>query len=149
MEFKRELPADAEQKRKHFKTVAAFATFDGGTMVFGIDPDEATVTGLGDEDPRKLRDHLYALVHRAVVPSPEVRVEHYQVDGKTILVLHVSPGTVPPYGIAVDKGSRDKPEFYIRRGSSTYPAQPGELREAARSRPPLADQVQRRRGLAV
>jgi hypothetical protein len=97
VEFKRELPADAEQKRKHFKTVAAFATFDGGTMGFGMDPDEATVTGL----------------------------------------------------VAVDKGSRDKPEFYIRRGSSTYPAQPGELREAARSRPPLADQVQRRRGLAV
>ncbi len=30
-----------------FKTVAAFATGDGGTMVFGIDPDELTVTGPG------------------------------------------------------------------------------------------------------
>lgn len=36
----------------------------------------------------------------------------------------------------MDKGTRDKPEFYIRRGASTYPAQPGDLREAARSRPP-------------
>ena len=42
-----------------------------------------------------------------------------------------------PNGIAADKGSRDKPEFYVRRGSSTYPAQPGELREAARTRPAL------------
>jgi hypothetical protein len=147
VEFKRQLPADAEQKRKQFKTVAAFANGDGGTMVFGMDPDELTVTGLGDEDPRKLRDHLYALVHGAVVPSPEVLVEHYQVDGKTILVLHVSQGPAPPYGIAVDKSSRNKPEFYVRRGSSSYPAQPGELREAARSRPALTEHIQTPLGL--
>jgi len=147
VEFKRQLPADAEQKRKQFKTVAAFANGDGGTMVFGMDPDELTVTGLGDEDPRKLRDHLYALIHGAVVPSPEVLVEHYHVDGKTILVLHVSQGPAPPYGIAVDKGSRNKPEFYVRRGSSSYPAQPGELREMARSRPPLSEHIQTPLGL--
>ena len=35
---------------------------------------------------------------------------------------NVAPGAVPPYGIAADKGSRDKPEFYVRRGSSAYPA---------------------------
>jgi predicted HTH transcriptional regulator len=134
--YKRQLPADAGQKRKMFKTVAAFATGEGGTMVFGMDPDELTVIGLAGEDPKKLRDHLYDLVHRAVVPSPAVSVEDHQVEGKTILVLLVEPGPTPPYGLAEDKGSRDKPEFYVRRGSSTYPAQPGELREAARNRPP-------------
>jgi hypothetical protein len=35
-----------------FKSVAAFATGDGGIMVFGIDPDELTVTGLDGEDPK-------------------------------------------------------------------------------------------------
>ena len=45
--------------------------------------------------------------------------------------------TRAPIRIAADKGSRDKPEFYVRRGSNTYPAQPGELREAARTRPAL------------
>jgi len=139
LEYKRQLPADAGQKRRMFKTVAAFSTGDGGTMVFGIDPDELTVTGLDGEDPKKLRDRLYDLVHRTVVPSPDVTVEDHQVDGKTILVLHVAPGPVPPYGIAADKGSRDKPEFYVRRGSSTYPAQPGELREAARTRPAIGN----------
>jgi hypothetical protein len=137
VEFKRELPATTEQKRKHFKTVAAFANGDGGVMVFGMDPDELTVVGLGNEDPKKLRDLLYALIHRAVVPSPSVVIEDHQVDGKTILVLHVEPGPAPPYAIAVDKGSRDKPEYFVRRGSSTYPAQPSELREAARNRPTM------------
>jgi len=69
LEYKRQLPADAGQKRAMFKTVAAFATGDGGTIVFGIDPDELTVTGLDGEDPKKLRDRLYDLVHRTVVPS--------------------------------------------------------------------------------
>lgn len=118
------------------KTAAAFATSDGGTMVFGMDPDELTVTGLGDDDPRKLRDHLYDLLHRSVIPAPEAVITPYQISGQTILVMEVAQGSQPPYGLAVDKGSRDRPEFYIRRGSSTYPAQPGELRQAARSRPP-------------
>lgn len=74
------------------------ATGDGGIMVFGIDPDELTVTGLDGEDPKKLRDRLYDLVHRTVVPSPDVTVEDHQVDGKTILVLHVAPGPAPHTG---------------------------------------------------
>lgn len=137
LEYKRQLPADAGQKRGMFKTVAAFATGDGGIMAFGMDPDELTVTGLDGGDPKMLRDCLYDLVYRTVVPSPDVTVEAHQADGKTILALHVAPGPVPPYAIAADKGSRDKPEFYVRRGSSTYPAQPAELREAARTRPAL------------
>jgi hypothetical protein len=28
-------------------------------VVFGMDPDELTVTGLGDQDPKKLRGPLY------------------------------------------------------------------------------------------
>jgi hypothetical protein len=75
LEYKRQLPADTAHKRGMFKTVAAFAIGDGGTMVFGIDPDELTVTGLDSEDPKELRDHLYDLVHRTVIPSPDVTVE--------------------------------------------------------------------------
>jgi hypothetical protein len=134
LEFKRQLPETAEQKRKVFKTVAAFATADGGTVVFGMDPDELTMTGLEGES-RKLRDRLYDLVNQIVIPSLPVTVSCHTVGGKTMLVLDVSPGNAPPYGIAVDKGSRDRPEFYIRRGASTYPAQPDDLRQAARSRP--------------
>jgi predicted HTH transcriptional regulator len=75
------------------------------------------------------------LVNRIVIPPPQVTVDCHEVGGQTILVLDIGPGPAPPYGIAVDKGSRDKPEFYIRRGASTYPAQPADLRQAARSRP--------------
>jgi hypothetical protein len=134
VEFKRQLPETAAQKRHVFKSVAAFSTQEGGTIAFGIDPDEMTINGLAG-DPLKLRDHLYDLIHQVVIPAPDVTVEIHDIDGNTVLLLHVQSGTVPPYGLAVDKGSRDKPEFYVRRGSSTYPAQPAELRESVQSRP--------------
>ena len=119
-----------------FKTVAAFATGDGGTIVFGIDPDELTVTGLDGEDPKSSGT---ACTTWCTAPwSHPGRHSRRPPGGRKD-----DPGaprgarTRAPYGIAADKGSRDKPEFYVRRGSSTYPAQPGELREAARSRPAL------------
>jgi hypothetical protein len=90
--FKRQLPETADQKRKVFKTVAAFATRDGGTVVFGMDPDELTVTGLVGE-PRKLRDRLNDLVNGIVVPAPPFTIDWCEVSGETILVLSVAPGS--------------------------------------------------------
>ena len=35
-----------------------------------------------------------------------------------------------PYGLIADSSSGDKPDFYVRRGASTYPALPNDMREA-------------------
>jgi len=129
LEFKEKLP-EGPKERKMLKTVVAFATGDGGTMIFGINRDEVTVTGVGEEDPNKLRDQLVNLVRAAVIPTPHVTVSYYKINGKLILVLDVEPGQSPPYGLVADPGSRDKPDFYVRRGANTYPAQPNDLREA-------------------
>jgi predicted HTH transcriptional regulator len=57
VEFKRQLPEDsAESKRTIFKTVAAFANGHGGSIVFGVEKDEATVCGLDGIDLIALRD---------------------------------------------------------------------------------------------
>jgi hypothetical protein len=130
LEFKRILPTTADERRKAFKTVAAFANGLGGTVVFGVDPDEATIVGLGDGEAASLRDRLGHMVRARVIPTPEFRVEHHRINEKFLLVLHVEAGASPPYGITVDDGSREKPEFYVRRGASTYHAQPSDLREA-------------------
>ena len=86
--------------------------------------DELTVTGLDGEDPKKLLDRLYDLVHRTVVPSPDVTVEDHQVDGKTILVLHVAPRPAPRYGSPRTKAPGTSPSSTCAGASSTYPAQP-------------------------
>lgn|ERR1022692_1425948 len=118
------------------KTVAAFATWDGGTMIFGINRDELTITGLGEEDPGKLRDQLVDLVRAAVDPMPSVTINHHKIDGKLILVLDVEPGQSPRYALIADTGSRDRPDFYVRRGASTFHAQSSDLREAMLRRRP-------------
>ena len=132
VEFKEMLPTSST--RRTLKTVAAFASGDGGTVVFGINRDEVTVTGLGSEDPTKLRDQLTNMVRATIIPMPQVHPRAYTVQDKTILVLEVAPGPSTPYGLIADGSSRDKPEYYVRRGASTYPAQPGELREAVINR---------------
>lgn len=136
VEFKSQLPGDtAESKRTVFKTVAAFANGSGGTVVFGVEKDEATICGLNDIDPLKARDRLIQLTRSIVTPAPAVQSRQYAVDGKTILLLSVEAGPDAPYGIT--PGSKDKPvEFYVRRGATTFPARPEEIRNSVLARVP-------------
>lgn len=124
-EFKRQLPEDNdESKRKIFKTVAAFANGQGGSLVFGVESDEATVCGIDDTDLIKARDRLTQLAWTLVTPSPVVEVRTYNVDGKTVLVMSVERGNSPPYGLKV----RDRIEYYVRRDATTFPARPEDIR---------------------
>lgn len=117
-------------KRTVFKTVAAFANGHGGSVVFGVEKDEATVCGLHGTDLIAARDRLTQLARSIVTPAPEVEVRAHELDGKTLLVLTVSRGTDPPYGITLP-GKKDKSaEFYIRRDATTFPARPDEIRNA-------------------
>jgi hypothetical protein len=95
LEYKRQLPADSpESKRKVFKTVAAFANGEGGDIVFGVEPDEVTVSGLGPQEfDSAARDRLGNLIHSVVVPTPEFEVRSYCVDGQDVLVLSVRART--------------------------------------------------------
>ena len=139
VEFKRQLPDDStDSKRTVFKTVAAFANGYGGSIVFGVESDEATVCGLGDIDPVAERDRLTQLARSIVTPAPEAAARVYEHDGKTLLVLAVSRGASPPYGITLP-GKQDKPvEFYVRRDATTFPARADELRNAVLAGSPPA-----------
>lgn len=138
VEFKSRLPGDSpDSKRTVFKTVAAFANGTGGDLVFGIDKDEATICGLENIDPLKERDRLIQLARSIVTPAPAVEVHQHEVDGKKLLVLSVDVGTGRPYGIT--PGDKNKPiEFYVRRGATTFPARPEEIRGSVLARVPSA-----------
>jgi hypothetical protein len=132
VEFKEKLPSGPD--RRMLKTVAAFASGDGGTIVFGINRDEMTVVGIAPDVARQPRDELTNLVRGTIVPTPQVQVGSYDLDGRSVFALVVQPGESPPYGVR-QSGTHDKIEYFVRRGACTYPAQPGELREAALRRP--------------
>jgi hypothetical protein len=139
VEFKRQLPDDsAESKRTVFKTAAAFANGGGGSIVFGVEKDEATVCGLDGIDLITERDRLAQLARSIVTPVLDVEVRSYERDGKTLLVLAVGCGTDPPYGITLP-GRKDKPvEFYVRRDATTFPARPEEMQERRPGSSPTA-----------
>jgi Putative DNA-binding domain len=129
IEFKRQPPDDTvESKRTVFKTVAAFANGSGGSIVFGIDSDEATVRGLEGVDPKQERDRLAQLARSIVVPAPGMEVRQYELEGKLLLVRSVEPGPNPPYGITLPGRSGKPVEFYVRRDATTFPAKPDEIR---------------------
>jgi hypothetical protein len=140
VEFKRQLPENSdESKRTVFKTVAAFANGYGGSIVFGVEKDEATVCGLDGIDLIAARDRLTQLARSIITPAPEVEVQTYELDGKKLLVLTVSRGTDPPYGITLP-GRKDKPtEFYIRRDATTFPARSDEIRNAVLAAAPPSE----------
>ncbi|MCX4745197.1 ATP-binding protein [Kitasatospora sp. NBC_01287] len=127
LEFKEMLPT--KENRRTLKTVAAFANGDGGAIVFGIHRDEVTLPGLSEDKPStQMRDELTNLVRSSVQPTPDFDIKEYRPGNKLVFVLEVQPGQNGPYGL-VNPRERDKqPEYFVRRGANTYPAQPGELR---------------------
>ena len=127
LEYKRELPSNPEEKRKLVRTVAAFANGQGGEIVFGMDPNEATVVGLFGIDHVSERDRLTNIVRDLVTPCPLTDTRLYEFESKILIVLSVARGNQPPYGRLI-KDSKVA-EYYIRRGANTYPARPDEIRE--------------------
>jgi schlafen family protein len=120
VEFKMEVPTSSPTTASVFKTIAAFANGAGGTVVFGVGPDELTVVGLGrGVDMNKERDRIGHLIRSRVIPTPDFQVTHYAVDGMNLLFLEVEPGSLRPYGVITHVDSRDKPQYYVRRGAST------------------------------
>jgi hypothetical protein len=130
IEYKRQLPdSTTESKRKVLKTAAAFANQDGGHIIFGVDPDEVTLVGLGDVDVNSVRDRIGQLIRENVVPpDPDYDIQSVRIDGKMLVVLEIRLSSGRPYGLQL----QDRPvEFYVRRGSSTYPATQAEVRALA------------------
>jgi hypothetical protein len=133
-EFKRQLPDanDRESVVSVMKTVAAFASGDGGTILFGV-ANDGTIVGLGGNGPRKTVDWLTSLISDWVRPLADFRPELAEVGGKQVLFVRVDAGTEPPYGVGTtDRGI----DYYVRRGATSFPATPADLRSFVRARLP-------------
>lgn len=133
VELKRQLPADngREAKRTALKTVAAFATGVGGTMLYGVDDATAEPVGLDTAtmSVERQRDRLVNMIRDCIDPEPGYDLQLAEVDGKTLLVLQVHAGGRGAYALFPER-----PEFYVRRGASTYRARQQDI-EAAFQQP--------------
>lgn len=127
LEYKSKLPETADEKRNVFKTVAAFASGDGGTVLFGVD-DDGVVSGVSG-GPAVARDRLTDLLRDLVRPSPQVDIRTQRLGRRTVLVLEVAPGNGTLYALTLDQ---NKPLYFARRDATTYYAHPEELEAAVR-----------------
>jgi hypothetical protein len=130
LEFKRQLPGD--DPRGVTKTVSAFANGDGGTLLFGVD-DEGNVVGLRGLDLRESVDRLTSIIGDRVRPRVEFTPRVVEIQGVRVLMVSVASGAEPPYGV----GTNDRQlTYYVRRGATTSPAEPAEIRAFVRARLP-------------
>jgi Putative DNA-binding domain len=133
-EFKRELPAGNQRAiQRAIKSVAAFANGDGGTIVYGVD-DEGAAVGLGDLSLREAADRLTNILSDYVRPLPHFAVD--VVARAQVIVVTVDAGIETPYGV----GTSDRDiVYYVRRGATTFPAAPGDVRAMVRARDSVRD----------
>ena len=94
-------------------------------MLFGVDGDAnvGDICGLAGTASKKLR-RINGLIRGLVAPDPHVRVTPSTVDGHFVIRVDVPSGGGTIHGLLLQK---DKPEYFIRRNGSTYPAQPDDL----------------------
>lgn len=119
------------------KTISAFANDGGGVIIFRVD-DEGQIVGIGDEHPRRAVDRLATLISDWTRPPADCSPEIVELDGASVLVVSVPPGGEPPYAVGT---SDRKLVYYVRRGATSAPARPSDIRDAAvHARIPTATQ---------
>ncbi len=101
------------------KDVVAFANTDGGTVFVGASPFEKRSV-VGVPDPEKAIAELQREVATQITPAPEVETEVLESDGKSVLVIRVSPGAEKPYALAPGA-------IYVRRGGESAQAHRDEI----------------------
>lgn len=131
IEFKQQLP-DSDP-RGAMKTVSAFANGGGGVILFGVS-DEGAILGLKDQDLRKAVDRLTTLIGDHVRPRVHFAPELVTINDMPVLAVTVDPGQEPPYGV----GTSDRNlVYYVRRGATSSPASPAEIRAFVRAGMPM------------
>ena len=130
IEFKRKLPESRSEKHNVLKTIAAFATGQGGIVIFGVGEkgqrDEGELLGL--TTVAGTREAMVDMIRQQVVPEPQCEVSVAELENCQIVAVQIQSSGRP---CAIYP---DKPEFYVRRGASTFPARYEEVEDLMQRR---------------
>lgn len=105
------------------RELVAFANTLGGYLYVGVNWD-GTVTGVSD--PERVKTEIIRVARDEVYPPilPLLAFGLLEKNGKTVLVVHVRPGTNPPY--CTDP--RDEETVFVRTCSTTHKASVTQIR---------------------
>ncbi|MFJ9381615.1 helix-turn-helix domain-containing protein [Streptomyces sp. NPDC101455] len=132
LECKREVP-EGDSRKKMLKTIAAFASQDGGTVLIGVQ-DDLQIVGL-PERPNVDKQVLavVGMIRDNLEPMPPYETRVIDHDGKKILAVEVSGGG-QMYAYR-NQHRPEFPEFYVRVGPNTVPARHHEIATGFRQAP--------------
>lgn len=130
LEFKAQLPdKNPESKRQTYKTVAAFAMGHGGVIIFGVQDRTGRLLGLQDEE-EVLKQRFTSMLRRFVRPTPRFEARCQTLEDKILLIIEIEPSDGVIHAVTIEA---DKPEYYVRRGATTFYAEPEELQSVSRA----------------
>ncbi|AEM88747.1 AlbA family DNA-binding domain-containing protein [Streptomyces violaceusniger] len=121
LECKRDVP-EGESRKKMLKTIAAFASQDGGTILIGVQ-DDLEVVGLPEEsnvDKQVLQ--VVGMIRDSLEPVPSYETRVIDHTGKKVLAIEVASG-----GQMHAYRNGQRLEFYVRVGPNTVLARHHEI----------------------
>lgn len=83
-----------EVSRNFLKTVSAYANYNDGEIIFGVD-DNGNLAGIDSAKDECLR--IENMVNDSIVPALDFKMEVKDIGGKTIIILQVKKGKDTPY----------------------------------------------------
>ncbi len=119
------------------KTIAAFLNTQGGHLVIGVDDSknilgmEKDMSSLAKPNVDGFESHFTHVFHSMIGPTfrNQVKLAHFDVEGKPCFVVSVNPSLHPVY-LRLD----DDEEFYIRTGNGTTALKLSEATKYIRNR---------------
>lgn len=123
VEFKEMPPKNAE---KYTKTVVAYANTQGGKLVFGVVDATREIVGIDETTLFQTMDSITNAISDTCEPQIIPEIEPYTVEGKTVIVVTVTPEPRRPYYL---KSKGKEKGTYIRVGATTRLAFPEKIKE--------------------
>lgn len=115
VEFKEEV-----EPNKLAKELVAFANTNDGLILIGVD-NERDIKGVND--PRKSEEKIMNIAQENCNPSIYLETREYNINNEKIIAIFVPQGKDKPYQ------QKDNKRFFVRRGSTSRPTGPTEIRE--------------------
>ena len=104
-----EFKSDDEDPSKLVKEISALANTYGGYIFLGVN-DDKSVGGC----KKWTEQRIHTTIHDSLSPTPNFDVRRFKIEGKTVFVIKVEEGTLPPY--ITGKGA-----IYERLSSGSFP----------------------------
>jgi ATP-dependent DNA helicase RecG len=109
-----------EVSKTFLKTISAYANYNDGVIMFGVD-DNGYLVGLDNAKEESLR--IENMINDSIIPIPNFEIEVKEVENKTVIVLEVKKGKDTPYYY--------QGKAYKRADTSTIEADRFEIRRLA------------------